>query len=70
MIAGPFVALLAGGRHRHHRMDVEWASDYRRSRTALDILTERFARSEVDREEYASRHRAPSAKPRLVRPRP
>lgn len=53
MIAGPLVALLAlVGVIAIIVWIVQWASDYRRSRTALDILDERFARSEIDRAEY------------------
>jgi putative membrane protein len=53
MIAGPFVALLAlVGVIAIVVWLVQWASDYRRSRTALDILNERLARGEIDRDEY------------------
>jgi len=53
MIAGPFVALLAlVGVIAIVVWLVQWASDYRRSRIALDILNERLARGEIDRDEY------------------
>jgi putative membrane protein len=53
MIAGPFVALLAlVGVIAIIVWLVQWASNYRRSRTALDILNERLARGEIDRDEY------------------
>jgi putative membrane protein len=53
MIAGPLVALLAlVGVVAIIVWLVQWASGYKRSRTALDILNERFARGEIDRDEY------------------
>ncbi len=53
MIPGPFIALLAlVGIVAIVVWIVQWASDYRRSRTALDILDERFARGEIDKAEY------------------
>jgi putative membrane protein len=53
MIAGPFVALLALiGVIAIIVWLVQWTSDYRRSRTALDILDERFAKGEIDKTEY------------------
>ena len=35
----------------------QWASDYRRSRTATDILDERFAKGEIDRTEYEEKNK-------------
>ncbi len=53
MLAAPFVALLAlVGVIAIIVWLVQWASDYRRSRTALDILNERLAKGEIDRAEY------------------
>ena len=36
---------------------VQWTSDYRRSRTAQDILDERFAQGEIDRTEYEEKRK-------------
>jgi len=56
MLAPPFVALLALiGIIAIVVWIVQWASDYRRSRTALDILNERLARSEIDHAEYEAK---------------
>ncbi len=53
MLAAPFVALLALiGIIAIVVWIVQWASDYRRSRTALDILNERLARGDIDHAEY------------------
>lgn len=58
MIAGPFVALLAIiGVVAIIVWIMQWASDYRRHRTALAILNERFARGEIDRNEYEEKRR-------------
>jgi putative membrane protein len=58
VIAGPFVALLAlVGVIAIIVWLVQWASDYRRSRTALDIVDERFARGEIDRTEYEEKRK-------------
>ncbi len=56
MLAAPFVALLALiGVIAIIVWIVQWASDYRRSRTALDILNERLARGEIDHAEYEAK---------------
>jgi putative membrane protein len=53
MIGGPFILLFALiGVIAIIVWIVRWATDSRRSRTALDILNERFARGEIDRAEY------------------
>jgi uncharacterized membrane protein len=53
MLAGPFVALLAlVGIIAIIVWLVQWASGYRRNRTALDILNERLARGEISMSEY------------------
>lgn len=58
MIAGPFVALLAlVGVIAIIVWLVQWASDHRRSRTALDIIDERFARGEIDKTEYEEKRK-------------
>jgi putative membrane protein len=58
MIAGPLVALLAlVGVIAIIVWIVQWASDHRRSHTALDILNERLARGEIDRDEYEEKRR-------------
>lgn len=58
MIAGPFVALLAlVGVIAIIVWIVQWASDYRRSRSALDILNERLARGEIDSDEYEEKRK-------------
>jgi putative membrane protein len=58
MIAGPFVALLAlVGVIAIIVWLVQWASDYRRSRIALDILNERFARGEIGRDEFEEKRK-------------
>jgi putative membrane protein len=58
MIPGPFLALLAlVGIVAIVVWIVQWASDYRRSRTALDILDERFAKGEIDRAEYEEKRK-------------
>jgi len=36
---------------------VQWANDHRRTRIALDILDERFARGEIDRAEYEEKRK-------------
>jgi hypothetical protein len=56
MLAAPFVALLALiGIIAIVVWIVQWASDYRRSRTALDSLNERLARGEIDHAEYEAK---------------
>jgi putative membrane protein len=58
MLAAPFVALLALiGVIAIIVWIVQWASEYRRSRTALDILNERLARGEIDHAEYEAKLR-------------
>ncbi len=58
MIAAPFVALLALiGVIAIVVSIVQWASDYRRRSTALDILNERLARGEIDHAEYEAKRR-------------
>jgi putative membrane protein len=53
MIGGPFILLLALiGVIAIIVWLAQWATVSRRSRTALDILNERFARGEIDRAEY------------------
>jgi len=53
MIGAPFVLLLAlVGVIAIIVWIVQWASDSRRSRSALDILNERFAKGEIDKAEY------------------
>jgi putative membrane protein len=63
MIARPFVALLSLiGVIAIVVWIVQWASDYRRSRTALDILNERLARGEIDHADYEAKRRLISDK--------
>ncbi len=58
MMAAPFVALLALiGVIAIVVWIVQWASDYRRSRSALDILNERLAKGEIDDAEYQAKRR-------------
>jgi len=58
MIGGPFILLLAlVGIIAIVVWIVRWANDSRRSRTALDILNERFARGEIDKAEYEERRK-------------
>jgi putative membrane protein len=58
MIGGPFILLLALiGVIAVVVWIVQWAGDSRRSRTALDILNERFARGEIDRAEYEEKRK-------------
>jgi putative membrane protein len=58
MIGGPIVLLLAlVGVIAIVLWIVQWAGDSRRSRTALDILNERFARGEIDRAEYQEKRK-------------
>ena len=53
MIGGPFILLLAlVGIIAIVVWIVRWATDSRHSRTALDVLNERFARGEIDKAEY------------------
>ena len=53
MIGGPFILLLAlVGVIAIIVWIVQWAGDSRRSRGALDILNERFARGEINKAEY------------------
>jgi putative membrane protein len=64
MIVGPFVALLAIiGVVVIIVWILQWASDYRRRRTTLHILNERFARGEIDRNEYEEKPRLIGAEP-------
>ena len=64
MIVGPFVALLAIiGVVVIIVWILQWASDYRRRRTTLHILNERFARGEIDRNEYEEKRRLIGAEP-------
>jgi len=58
MIGGPFILLLALiGVIAIVVWIVRWASDSRRSRTALDILNERLARGEIERTEYEEKRK-------------
>jgi putative membrane protein len=58
MIGVPFIALLALiGVIAIVVWIVQWATDTRRNRTALDILNERFARGEIDRAEYEEKRK-------------
>jgi len=58
MIGGPFILLLALiGVIAVIVWIVQWAGRSRRSRTALDILNERFARGEIDRAEYEEKRK-------------
>jgi putative membrane protein len=53
MIGGPFIFLFALiGVIAIVVWVAQWAGDSRRSRTALDILNERFAKGEIDQTEY------------------
>jgi putative membrane protein len=58
MIGGPFILLFALiGVIAIIVWVVQWAGGSRRSRTALDILNERFARGEIDRTEYEEKRK-------------
>lgn len=58
MIGGPFILLLAFvGIIAIVVWIVRWASNSRRSSTALDILNERFARGEIDKAEYEEKRK-------------
>lgn len=58
MIGGPFLLLLALiGVIAIVVWIMQWANDSRRSRTALDILNERFARGEIDKAEYEEKRK-------------
>jgi putative membrane protein len=58
MIGGPFLLLFALiGVIAIIVWVVQWAGDSRRSRTALDILNERFARGEIDKTEYEEKRK-------------
>ena len=58
MIGGPFILLLAlVGVIAVIVWIAQWATNSRRSRTALDILNERFARGEIDRAEYEEKRK-------------
>ena len=58
MIGGPFILLFALiGVIAVIMWVVQWAGDSRRSRTALDILNERFARGEIDKTEYEEKRK-------------
>lgn len=58
MIGGPFILLFALiGVIAIIMWVVQWAGGSRRSRTALDILNERFARGEIDRAEYEEKRK-------------
>jgi putative membrane protein len=58
MIGGPFILLFALiGVIAVVFWIVQWATDSRRNRTALDILNERFARGEIDRAEYEEKRK-------------
>jgi putative membrane protein len=53
MIGGPLLVLLALiGVVAIVVWILQWANDHRRTRTAFDILDERFARGEIDGAEY------------------
>jgi putative membrane protein len=59
MIGGPFILLFALiGVIAVVYWVVQWTTNSRRSRTALDILNERFARGEIDRAEYDEKRKA------------
>jgi putative membrane protein len=58
LIGGPLLVLLALiGVVTIVVWIVRWANDHRRTRTALDILDERFARGEIDRAEYKEKRK-------------
>ncbi len=58
MIGGPFILLFAViGVIALIVWVWQWAGDLRRSRTALDILNERFARGEIDKTEYEEKRK-------------
>ena len=58
MIGGPFILLFAViGVIAAIVWVWQWAGDSRRSRTALDILNERFARGEIDKTEYEEKRK-------------
>jgi putative membrane protein len=58
MIGGPHLVLLALiGVVAIVVWIVQWANDHRRTRTALDILDERFARGEIGRAEYEEKRK-------------
>jgi putative membrane protein len=58
MIGGPFILLFALiGVIAIIVWVAQWAGDSRRSRTALDILNERFARGEIDKTEYEEKRK-------------
>lgn len=58
MIGGPFILLFAViGVIALIVWVWQWAGDSRRSRTALDILNERFARGEIDKTEYEEKRK-------------
>lgn len=58
MIGGPLLVLLALiGVVAIIVWIVQWVNDYRRTRTVLDIVDERFARGEIDRAEYEEKRK-------------
>jgi putative membrane protein len=58
MIGGPLLVLLALiGVVAIVVWIVQWANDHGRTRIALDILDERFARGEIDRAEYEEKRK-------------
>lgn len=58
MIGGPFILLFALiGVIALIVWIAQWATASRRSRAALDILNERFARGEIERAEYEEKRK-------------